>query len=148
MGNTLRYTGENGEITLLNSTTGEQLLPSMAIESFDFNFPFDLVQKDFIGNNGPTFREFADGYEFNFKLQPNNGAEVVDYVNALKAKAEGTSADEFAAQVRLKSPGLPTIQVTFRDMHFSGNPFSVGGRKEFLTLDQKTKGTNYKIAVI
>lgn len=144
----LRYAGQEGSLTLINSTTQEQQLPSLNLESCSFGFPFELTKKQFIGEIGPVYREFADGYEAEFKFEPSDADEIVAYVNAVKAKAEGASTDEFAIQMRFASPDGPTLQVTFRDAHFEGLPFELGGRTEFLTGTHKVKGKTYKIQTI
>lgn len=144
----LRYAGQEGSLTLINSTTQEQLLPTINLESTSFGFPFELTKKQFIGKTGPTYREFADGWELEFKFEPDNADEIVAYANAVKAKAEGASTDEFAFQVRFASPDGPTLQITFRDGHFEGLPFELGGRTEFLTGTHKVKGEVYKIQTI
>lgn len=144
----LRYAGQEGSLTLINSTTQDQLLPTINLESTSFGFPFELTKKQFIGKTGPTYREFADGWELEFKFEPDNADEIVAYANAVKAKAEGASTDEFAFQVRFASPDGPTLQITFRDGHFEGLPFELGGRTEFLTGTHKVKGEVYKIQTI
>jgi hypothetical protein len=144
----LRYAGQEGALVLINSTTQEQKLPSMAIESTSFGFPFELTKKQFIGELGPDYREFADGYELEFKFEPTDADEVVDYVNAIKAKAEGRSTDEFAAQLRYASPDGSTLQITFRDLHWEGLPFEQASRTDFLTGTHRCKGKVYKIQVI
>jgi hypothetical protein len=144
----LRYAGQEGSLTLINTTTQDQLLPSIGLESTSFSFPFELTQKQFIGEIGPDYREFANGWELEFKFEPTAAEEIVAYVNAIKAKAEGTSTDEFAVQLRFASPDGSTLQVTFRDGHFEGLPFELGGRTEFLTGTHRMKGKFYKIQVI
>lgn len=144
----LRYAGQEGSLTLINSTTQEQLLPTVNLESTNFGFPFELTKKQFMGDIGPTYREFADGWELEFKFEPDNADEIVAYANVVKAKAEGKSTDEFAFQVRFACPDGPTLQVTFRDGHFEGLPFEMGGRTDFLTGTHKVKGKTYKIQTI
>ena len=144
----LRYAGQEGTLTLINSTTQEQLLPSLNLESCSFGFPFELTKKQFMGEIGPTYREFADGWELEYKFELDQADQVVAYVNAIKAKAEGKSTDKFAFQVRFASPDGPTLQITFRDGHFEGLPFEMGGRTEFLTSTHRAKGAPYKIQVI
>lgn len=144
----LRYAGQEGALVLINSTTQEQLLPTLNLESTSFGLPFNLTKKDFIGDLGPTYREFPDGWECEFKFEPNEAEEVAAYVNAIKAKAEGESVDEFAIQLRFASPDGSTLQITFRDAHFEGLPFDLGGRTEFLTGTHRCKGKVYKIQVI
>lgn len=144
----LRYAGQEGSLTLINTTTQEQLLPTIGLESSSFGFPFELTKKQFIGELGPDYREFADGWELEFKFEPTNAEEIVAYVNVVKAKAEGKSTDEFAVQIRFASPDGPTLQITFRDGHFEGLPFEQAGRTEFLTGTHRMKGKTYKIQII
>lgn len=144
----LRYAGQEGALTLINATTQEQLLPSIGLESTSFGFPFELTKKQFIGQIGPDYREFADGWETEFKFEPQQADEVVAYVNVAKAKAEGKSTDEFALQLRFASPDGPTLQITLRDGHFEGLPFELAGRTEFLTGTHRMKGKTYKIQII
>jgi hypothetical protein len=144
----LRYAGQEGSLVLINSTSQDQLLPTIGLESTSFGFPFELTKKQFIGQIGPDYREFADGWELEFKFEPANAEEVVAYVNAIKAKAEGKSVDEFAAQLLFASPDGPTLQITFRDGHFEGLPFELSGRTEFLTGTHRMKGKIYKIQII
>lgn len=144
----LRFAGQEGSLTLINATTQEQLLPTLNLESVTFGLPFELTKKQFIGRTGPVYREFADGWELEYKFEPDQAEEIVAYVNAAKAKAEGKSTDEFAYQVRFASPDGATLQITFRDGHFEGLPFEMGGRTEFLTGTHRSKGDVYKIQVI
>lgn len=146
----LRYSGQPGEssLTLINTTTQEQLLPSMALESVTVTLPLELVEKNYIGEVGPDFREFGKGYEVEFKMAHTDAGETVALVNAIKAKAEGKSVEEFALQTRYFSPGGATYQITLRDLHFEGIPFELGGRTDFLMSTIKAKGKNYKVNVI
>jgi hypothetical protein len=144
----LRYSGQEGAISIIDSTTQDALIPDVNIESFSFSFPYELVKKEFIGELGPDYREFADGYEFGCKAEINNAAQFVTFVNLLKAKAEGKSADEFAAQIRMAGPDASTLQITFRDIHWEGLPFDLGSRTDFLTLDLKGKGKSYKVQIV
>lgn len=144
----LRYAGQEGSLTLINATTQEQLLPSIGLESTSFGFPFELTKKQFIGRTGPDYREFADGWELEFKFEPQQADELVDYVLAVKAKAKGETTTEFAVQLRFASPDGPTLQITLRDGHFEGLPFELSGRSEFLTGTHRMKGDEYKIQII
>jgi hypothetical protein len=144
----LRYAGQEAALTLINTSTQDQLLPSIGLESTSFAFPFELTQKQFIGEIGPDYREFANGWEVEFKFEPTIAEEIVAYVNAVKRKAEGASNEEFAVQLRFASPDGSTLQITLRDGHFEGLPFDLGGRTEFLTGTHRMKGKFYKIQVI
>lgn len=144
----LRFSGQEGSLYLLNATTGDALLEGIPIASIKGNLPFELVKKDYIGEKGPTFREFADGYEIEADLEPDDVGKLVTYINLLKAKAEGDSSTEFAVQMRVSAPDNATFQVTFFDTHFEGIPLELGGRKELLKTTLKGKGSKYKVQAL
>ena len=145
----LRYAGQDAVVACMNSTTGDQMLPDMNIESISFSFPFELTKKEFIGENGPTFREFADGWEAEIKFEPNDPDQVVAWANALKAKAESASSDEFFIPLRFNSPDTGSFRVVLKDAHFElGLDGQLGGRTDFLTSTIKAKGKTYKINTV
>jgi hypothetical protein len=144
----LRYAGAEGSLVLMNSTTGDELMAGMPLASIKWSFPLELVKKQYIGDIGPTYREFSDGYELEAEVEPDDAEKFVAIINAVKAKAEGASSDEFAAQAKYASPSGSTFQVTFRDLHWEGIPGDMGGRTEFLKTTFKAKGKVYKVQVI
>lgn len=145
----LRYAGQDASASCVNSTTGDQLLPDMNIESIRFGFPFELTKKEFIGETGPTFREFADGWEAEIKFEPNDSGQIVAWANALKAKAESASADEFFLALRFNSPDAGSFRIVLQDAHFEAGPEGdIGSRTEFLASTIKAKGKSYKIAEV
>lgn len=143
-----RLAGQEGALTLINSTTQEQMMPSLFLESVTVTFPFEVVTKQFIGETGPTHRAFGNGYEVEFKIEHDNAAEVVAMANAILAKVQGLSTDEFALQTRYRNADGDVLQITLRDLVFEGIPFELGGRTDFLTSSIKAKGKTFKIQAI
>lgn len=144
----LRYAGQDGTLVLLNTTTQAQLLPGLNIASINFGFPFELLKKTYIGQIGPQYREFDDGYELEWKFDVHDAGLLVAYANAVKGKARGESNLEFAAMIRYVALDAPTLQVVFRDMHWEGLPFESGGQRELLSATHRTKGAEYLIRTI
>jgi hypothetical protein len=143
-----RLAGQEGALSLLNTTTQDELLPALNLLSIKANFPFELVKREYIGETGPDYREFGDGYELEVEAEPDDADQIAAYLNAITAKAQGKSQDEFAAQMRLASPDGGTLQVTFRDIHWEGLPLDLGSRTDFLKLSLKGKGKVFKVQVI
>lgn len=147
MGAGLRFAGQEAVLSFVDTTTGDAILPDIAIASIDFDFPFELTKKEYIGEIGPDFREFADGWTAAIKFDPNNAAQFVTYVGLLKAKAEGASTDEFAIQLKFTAPDAGAFNIQLRDAHFeNGGGGSLSGRTDFLASGIKAKGKTYKIA--
>lgn len=143
----MRYAGAEGGVTLINAD-GDELMPGMPVSSVKWSFPLELTKKQYIGDTGPTFREFSDGYELEVECDPDNADDFVAMINAVKDKADGANSDEFAAQAKYASPSGSTFQVTFRDLHWEGIPGDMGGRTDFLKTTFKAKGKVYKVQVI
>ena len=144
----LRFAGQEGALTLLNSTTQDELLPAAPLLSVKVNLPFELVKREFIGEKGPDYREFADGYEIEVEFEPDSADLIAAYANAILAKARGESSDQFAAQFRVAAIDDATLQITCLDIHWEGVPFDLGGRTEFLKSSLKGKGKTCKVQVV
>lgn len=140
-----RFAGQEGSFTLLNSTTGEQLLPDMHIESISASFLKEMVIKRYIGQIGPEVRSFDDGYELGVKFDPHNAITLVAFVTLCQAKAQGKINDEFAAQMKLVSPTGGTCRIVYRDVHWDSSPISLGGQHELLNKEIKGRGRTFKI---
>lgn len=140
-----RFAGQEGSVTVVDSTTGDALLADISVESFNVHLPFDVTKKDFIGEVGPDFREFSDGYEVELKVEHNDAAQTVDFINAIVAKARSESLDEFAASLKYVSPDGGAFRVILQDIHWEGPPLELAGRKEFLASTLKGKGKVFKV---
>jgi hypothetical protein len=143
-----RFAGQEGALSLLNSTTGDQLMPDLAFESVEVSFPFEVVTKQYIGETGPDHREFSNGYEIKVKFAPTNADQLATIANAMIAKAQGKSNDEFMAQFKAASPDGGTLLITCRDIRWEGLPLNLAGRLEFLMGDLNGKGKKSKIESI
>lgn len=143
----LRYAGAEAGLTLINGD-GDEMMAGMPLASLKWSFPLELTKKQYIGDIGPTFREFSDGYELEAEVEPDNADDFVAIINAVKAKAEGANDGEFAANAKYASPSGSTFQVTFYDLHWEGIPGDMGGRTDFLKTTFKAKGKKYKVQVI
>lgn len=144
----LRFAGEEGVISVLNTTTGDQQMPDINIESATVTLALELTMKQFIGDLGPTFREFYNGYELELKLQPNDPAQLVAFMNAVIAKAQGLINDEFAVSFKAVSPDRGAFRVTCRDLHWDSLPLDLPSRTDFLTLTLKAKGNVCKFQTV
>lgn len=144
----MRFAGQENALTLVNSTTNDQLIPDMNLESCTVTLKFDLVQKQYMGEIGPDYREFADGAEVEFKFAHNDALQSVTLLNALLARAQGKSTDEFAIASKYVSPDAGSFRVILRDLHFSDIPLDLSGRKEFLMSTIKASCKIVKIAQV
>lgn len=143
-----RYDGQNTSLAWFNTTTKEEQIPDMKWEKCKVSFPFKLADHRFIGQLGPEFREFYDGAEAEVEFQPHVGLDYVSVHNAIKAKSQGKSNDEFSIAFELTSPDDQTIRVILLDVHFEENlPLDLGGQQEFVTSSIKVKCQRYKVAV-
>ncbi len=140
--------GEECSLSVLNSTTKDPICADAGLEKLTFTIPFELTKKQFIGDVGPTYREFGDGYEITFTIEHTQADQVVTLINALSARAQGSSSDEFAAGCTFKSADGGSFRLSFYDLHFEGIPLDLSGRTEFLTTELKAKGKTFKAAII
>ena len=142
-----RFTGQQGSLVLQDITTGDAILPDVHIESWTFAVEIELTEKAFIGEVGPTFREFAKGYSLELKVEYNDAAQVVAWINAMQARLSGASSDEIASSLKYTSRDGQAFRVTCRDLHIESNPFELGGQTEFLSGTIKFKGNQYAVAL-
>ena len=144
----LRFAGQETALSLIDSTTGDALLADMAMENVKITFPFELTKMEFLGELGPDYREFGDGAEVTFKFMHTDAAQTVTACNAMIAKAQGKSNDEFALGTTFTSPDRGAFRVVLRDLHFEGVPLDMSGRTEFLESEITAKCKTFKIATV
>ena len=142
-----RFAGQESTLSVLDVTTGDVLIGDIALESSVVTFPFDLVKKQYMGEIGPTYRAFHDGWEAEIKVSPNDVGQIVSLANLLIAKASGASQDEIAISMKYISP-IGAFQVVLRDAASEGLPLDMGGGHDFLMTSLKFKGKIYKIAKV
>jgi len=140
-----RFAGQEGSLVLLDVTTNDAILPDVYIESWTFEPQVELTEKKFIGEIGPHYREFANGYSLEVKVQFNDAAQSVAWLNLMKARLEGASNDEFAAGLKYTALDLSAFRVTCRDLHLESDPMEFAGQTDFLQSTIKFKGTQYKV---
>ena len=142
----LRFAGQEAVLSLINSTTGDALIPDVGVESSKVSFPLVLTKKDFFGELGPDFREFGDGFEVSFKFEHVDADSAVSMLNQILAKAQGASVDEFALSMKYVSPDGGAFRVVLLDLHFENvGDLDLGGRTDFLMSELKAKGKKFKI---
>lgn len=142
-----RFAGQQGSLVLLDSTSNDAILPDVNVESWTFEPQIELTEKAFVGEVGPVFREFSKGYSLELKVEYNDAAQAVAWINLMKARLEGASSDEFAAGLKYTSLAGDAFRVTCRDLHIESNPFELGGQMDFLSGTVKFKGNQYKVEV-
>jgi hypothetical protein len=143
-----RFAGQEGALSILNSTTGDQLMPDLAFESCSVKFPFEVVTKQYIGEIGPDHREFSNGFEISVKFAPTSADQLATLLNLMLAKAQGKSNDEFLAQFKAISPDGGTLLITCRDIRWEGLPLDLAGRLDFLMGELNGKGKKAKVESI
>lgn len=142
----MRFAGQEEVLSLINSTTGDPMLPDVGVEQSKVGFPLVLVKKDFLGEIGPDYREFGDGYEVSFKFQHSDADSAVSYLNQVLAKAQGASVDEFALSMKFVSPVGGTFRVVLLDLHFENvGDLDMGSRTNLMDSEMKAKGKKFKI---
>lgn len=144
----LRFAGQEGGLTCVNSTTKEEQIPSINVESISTTIDLEKVKKQFIGRTGPAYRTFADGASFEFKIEHTDAEETAAYLNAMKAKHEGKSNDEFALQWRVESVDGGTLQITLFDLAFDPFDLTLGGRTSVLESTIKGSCPSYLIEAL
>lgn len=140
-----RFAGREGVIVLLNSTTGDGILPDVNVESWTIEPLVELTEHAFTGEIGPHFRPFSKGYSLKVKVQYNNVAQFVAFYNLMKARLEGANSDEFAAGLKCRSDLGEAMRFTCRDLQPESLPAELGGQTEFLSGDLSFKGRDYKV---
>ena len=140
----LRFAGQEAALTVVNSTTNDQLCPDIFLESSTVTLKIDLVQKQYMGEIGPEYREFADGAEVELKLEHTDAQQSVALLNAIVARAQGKSTDEISVAMKYVSLDAGS----FRVIRFSDIPLDLSGRKEFLMSTLKASCKTFKIAVV
>lgn len=134
-----RFAGQEGKLSVIDSTTGDEVMPDLAFESVSIGTSFEIVTKQYIGETGPDHREFANGGDIKIKFAPTSAEKLATLANLMIAKAEGKSNDEFMAQFTASSPDGGTLLATCRDIHWEGLPLDLAGRLEFLMGDLNGK---------
>src|SRR5260221_7404752 len=101
----LRLAGQEASVAIINVSTGDQAMPDVLSEKWSFSILSDIVQKLFIGDIGPQFRSFSNGYEGTISLQYNSAEQMVAFYNAIIAKNAGSINDIFSVSGRVNPPG-------------------------------------------
>ncbi len=140
-----RFAGQEATLSIVNTTTGDPLIADVLLESATVTLPFDVVKKQYMGEIGPRYRMFADGWEADIKVAPTSAPQMVELANLLVAKASGLIQDEIALQMKYVSP-TGAFRIVLRDGACDGIPLDTGGGHEFLESGLKWKGQQFKIA--
>lgn len=136
----LRFSGQETAIVLLNSTTGDQLLPDILAKDLNFSIKTEEKTDSYLGQVGPTIDTFYDGYEFTLNHDPRSAVTLVEFMNIIIAKLQRQILDEFAVRAKFGSPDAGNFAVTFVDVKWSSPSFTMGGQKDLLAKSIKGMG--------
>lgn len=139
-----RYSGQQASITLVNNTTQDAVLASLALVSMTFTIDIELVSRDFIGETGTDYREFANGASIEAEIELTDAGQTLAFVNAVQARAKGLANDRFSVSSEFKSVDGGNFRLIFPDVRFEGLPIALGGRKDFAKLSIKGKCKTFK----
>ena len=143
-----RFAGQEAKLAIVNSTTQDPQCPDVALVSVNVTLKNELVKRDFVGETGPDYREFADGYDVEAEVELTNAAQIVTFVNALQAKAKGKSTDQFQIATKYVSPDGGSFRVVLPDVRWDSVPLNLGGRKDFLKTTLKGSGKTWKAQLL
>lgn len=143
-----RFAGQESKLVLTNSTTGDPTMPDVAVVSMTVTLKNELVKRDFIGETGPDYREFADGADIEIEVEFTNAAQLVTFENAKQAKAKGKSNDQFSAATKYVSPDGGSFRIVLPDIRWDGTPLNMGGRKDLLKGTYKGSCKTWKAQLL
>lgn len=143
-----RFAGQESKLAIVNSTTQDPIMPDIATVSMNAMLKQELVKRDFIGETGPDYREFADGYDIEIEVELTNAAQIVTFINAMQAKAKGLSNDQFGGSMKYSSPDGGSFRLVFPDIRWDTTPLNLGGRKDFLKTTLKGSGKTWKAQLL
>ena len=143
-----RFAGQESKLAIVNSTTQDPIMPDIAAISMNAMLKQELVKRDFLGETGPDYREFADGFDIEIEVELTSAAQIVAFVNAMQAKAKGKSNDQFASSMKYVSPDGGSFRLAFPDVRWDTTPLNLGGRKDFLKTTLKGSGKTWKAQLL
>lgn len=143
-----RFSGIEAALSLINTTTQDAVLASLALVSMTFTPETELVKRDFIGETGPDYREFADGASVEAEIELTDAGQIVTFINALQARGKGLLNERFSISASFKSSDGGNFRLVFPDVRFESQPIALGGRKDFAKFSIKGKCKTWKAELL
>lgn len=104
------------------------------IQSFEFEFMFDILQEGYLGETEDRFDEIYKGVSGSMTLHLDKGAwfDLTQKVQDRAQRRDGATDTVFTVTATFEFPDAVERRLVFEDIFFGALPGSFGGRDEYM----------------
>lgn len=122
------------EISIVVVAGGEVVNTMTAIQNFNINAKFELIEQGYLGETTQRYDEIFNGCAFDFELHIEE-QNLLLFQKQVEGRARRTTPDiEFNIVATMLFPNGDTPIVTLPNVNFGEIPKGVGSRKDYVKV--------------